>query len=1005
MFRVILHYRRMKKDYKGWGLHVWGPTLDETAWNTPLMPMGEDEYGIFWVVRMAKGAEVLNYIIHRGEEKDYWQDQQLNLIETGREVWLIESTADTPSPHFTNPEEAIYALAARGVGDIRNQAQAYWLTRDTIAWYVGYGYPYKYQLHYAPEGGILASAEGVKGGWSIPLLFAERSLSPLLVDKFPHLRHTSTFKIPQKYLELVPEMLKGQVIISMSSIEGEVFAVSALQIPGVLDDLYTYHGKLGVSFQENIPTLRLWAPTARSVLLHLYRCQSDNQMVEYPSSPIPMKWKEESGTWEIQGEPSWIGLYYLYEIFVYVRQQDKIIHTFVTDPYSISLAVNSKYSQIIDLNNPELFPQDWHTTFSNQLSKSNQPIHPADMAIYELHLRDFSAFDESVPEEKRGTYLAFTCEDSFGMKHLKRIAAAGITHIHFLPLFDFATVDEDRSTWASIDPAQLSSLPPESDRQQQLISQIVQKDGYNWGYDPFHFFAPEGSYALEPQGEKRILEFRQMISALKKINLGVIMDVVFNHTYAADLEPFSVLDRIVPGYYHRLDKDGLICTSTCCPNLATEHAMMEKLMIDAVKHWAIHYKIEGFRFDLMGHHLKSNMLNLRAALDQLTIEKDGVDGKHIYLYGEGWNFGEMAHNARGINATQWNMQGTGIGTFNDRLREAVRGGGPFGNIREQGFVTGLYIDPNEDEHRPLFSQLAKLLDLTDRIRLGLAGNLAEYEMMDHKGFWLSGAQVSDGCGYTRDPQENVVYVSAHDNETLFDCIQLKAPLNLKMDERVRMQNLAISIVALAQGVPFFHAGCELLRSKSLDRDSYNSGDWFNRLDYSYQTNNWGVGLPMRDKNETNWNLMRKLLSNSNLCPSNKHISACLYHFEEMLRIRKSSPLFRLRYAGEIMNRVKFLNTGPNQLPALIIMQLIDDIPMCLDNQYDSILVFFNAHKIPQAISLASEVTGMYSLHPIQVRSRDEIVRRSTFDEISCTFYIPARTCAVFVRKRLKKKMP
>ena len=244
----------------------------------------------------------------------------------------------------------------------------------------------------------------------------------------------------------------------------------------------------------------------------------------------------------------------------------------------------------------------------------------------------------------------------------------------------------------------------------------------------------------------------------------------------------SVLDKVVPGYYYRLDTEGNVTTSTCCQNTATENRMMEKLMIDSVVTWAREYKVDGFRFDLMGHHMLSNMQAVRAALDALTLEKDGVDGKSIYIYGEGWDFGEVANNARGVNATQLNIGGTGIGVFNDRLRDGVRGGNPFDDPRLQGFSTGLVLDPNAVEVRTPEAQEEKLLDYTNWIKIGMAGNLSAYTIVKANGEIVDGAHISYGgmpAGYTLDPQENIVYVSAHDNETLFDAIQLKASAEIR----------------------------------------------------------------------------------------------------------------------------------------------------------------------------------------------------------------------------------
>ena len=266
------------------------------------------------------------------------------------------------------------------------------------------------------------------------------------------------------------------------------------------------------------------------------------------------------------------------------------------------------------------------------------------------------------------------------------------------------------------------------------------------------------------------------------------------------------------------------------------------------------------------------MLEVRAVLDALTLKDDGVDGSSIYLYGEGWNFGEVANNARVVKATQLNMAGTGIGTFNDRLRDAVRGGSPFDDgqslLDNQGYINGLWYDSNGGLSES--AALSELLLSADQIRVGLAGNLASYEFVDRNGNVVTGAEVDyngSPAGYTADPQENIVYIAAHDNQTLFDIGQYHHPVGTSMADRVRAQNVGNAVVALAQGVSFFHAGQDMLRSKSLDRDSFNSGDWFNRLDFTNQSNNWGVGLPVAEKNASNWPIQGPLLANPVLAPT------------------------------------------------------------------------------------------------------------------------------------------
>ncbi len=695
----------------------------------------------------------------------------------------------------------------------------------------------------------------------------------------------------------------------------------------------------------------------------------------------------------MEGEPDWKSQFYLYEVEVFVRQEQKIVRNLVTDPYSFSLATNSSRSQIIDLQDAVLMPEAWDDFSKPELAA------PEDIVLYELHLRDFSAADASVPEAHRGTFLAFTHPESNGMQHLQRLADAGVTHLHLLPLFDIATINENKTEWSTPDFDELAGYAPNAEDQQAATNASRSSDGFNWGYDPYHYTVPEGSYATDPDGAARILEFRQMVMALNQVGLRVVMDVVYNHTNAAGQSERSVLDRIVPGYYYRLDQNGNVATSTCCPNTASEHAMMEKLMVDSLNTWATAYKVDGFRFDLMGHHMLSNMKQVRASLDALTLTQDGVDGPTIYLYGEGWDFGEVANNARGVNATQLNLAGSGIGSFNDRLRDAARGGSPFGGTQEQGFITGLMTDPNELDLRLAEEQRTLLLHLSDHIRIGLAGNLADYQLVNAAGELVQGAEIvynEAPAAYTLDPQEHIVYLSAHDNETLFDAIQYKAPLETSMEERVRMQNLGIDIVALSQGIPFFHAGTELLRSKSLDRDSYDSGDWFNALDWTYKSNNWGKGLPIQDKNGDKWPLMSELLGRPELAPGREAILATLTHFEEMLRIRHSSPLFRLQSAEAVMERLTFHNTGPDQIPGLIVMSLSDSGLAQLDPNYDLIVVLINADDELLTYSLADLEDTDLMLHPVLLESADPIVKRSSFGAETGTFSVPGRTTAVFV---------
>jgi pullulanase-type alpha-1,6-glucosidase len=993
---ATLHYHRPDGDYGDytsddfndfWGLHTWADAADP-GWTTPRKPARFDGFGAVFEVELIGAKTEFGYILHRGDEKDPGVDQALNVKDVGYEVWQLQG-ADPEDP---------YLLPMPPVGPVSkgnlDEERAYWVDEDTILWAAADDPGAEYRLHHAPDGCLALTDAGVSGD---SVVLGPGTASDAVKEKFPHLKDLPALKISADDLADVPTMLTGQVAVAASA-GGVRLDATGLQIPGVLDDLYATDADLGTTWSGETPTVALWAPTAKSVTLQLFDDSGDNSATEVVMD-------RDGGVWSTTGDADWAGKQYLFDVEVFVPSTGGVEHNLVTDPYSVALSTNSARSMVVDLSDQTLEPEGWDEVAKPSLAQ------PEDISVYELHVRDFSASDTSVPPEQRGTFEAFALEGTNGTDHLERLADAGLTHVHLLPAFDFATVDEDRTTWQQPDDAALGALGPDSDEQQAAVSATADMDGFNWGYDPWHYTVPEGSYSTDPEGGQRIVEFRDMVAALNADGLRVVMDVVYNHTTAAGQDPKSVLDRVVPGYYHRLDDTGAVETSTCCSNTASEHDMMGKLMVDSVVTWATQYKVDGFRFDLMGHHTKQNMLDIRAALDALTLADDGVDGEAIYLYGEGWNFGEVADDARFVQATQLNMAGTGIGTFNDRHRDAVRGGGPFDGgdslVLNQGIVNGLWYDPNEmvvDNGPSEADQKAELLLSADQVRVGLAGNLADYQFVDRTGTTVTGSQVDyngSPTGYTADPQENIVYVEAHDNQTLFDISQYKHPLSTSMADRVRAQNVGVDLTVLSQGVPFVHAGMEMLRSKSMDRDSYNSGDWFNKLDFSYQSSNWGVGLPVADKNQDNWYLIGPRLADPSLKPAQADIESGVTHLEEMLQVRSSSPLFRLPTAELVSDRLGFANTGPEQVPGLVVMTLADPArePLPggdLDPDADGLVVLFNATDDEVAYEMTAAKGADITLHPVQAESADPAVRTAAFDADTGTFTVPARTTAVFV---------
>ena len=629
-----------------------GCSGDWQPWCLRSMLQDPDGDGIFLfsTSKIPPGAYEAKVALNESWDVNYGLDG----AEGGANIPFSVSSACTEVFFIWDSNSKVLTISTENAGPSGNLnlARAHWLGEDLIGWDSAAAQgAANVWLHYAEDGDLQLSADGLVGGTAVALTLDPAGLPDAVKAKFPHLSGYAAYRLDAS--ANVAEILKARLAVSATDAEGGVLDATSMQIPGVLDDLYTYDGDLGVVWQGAIPTLRVWAPTARMVRLHRFAGATGDAL-----EVLDMSLDAENGTWSIAGEPSWKDSYYLYEVTVYAPETQSVESNMVTDPYSFSLSANSARSQIVDLDDAALRPAGW-----NGLQKPDLP-NPEDIVLYELHVRDFSWNDPTVTEANRGTFRAFTEDGTLGMSHLRNMSISGLTHVHLLPAFDIATVTERREDQVELDFDALRALAPDSEEQQAAVTAVEDQDGFNWGYDPWHYTVPEGSYSTDPDGGQRILEFREMVQSLNEVGLRVVMDVVYNHTNAAGQNAKSVLDRIVPGYYHRLSADGGVEQSSCCPNTASEHNMMEKLMVDSIITWARDYKVDGFRFDLMGHHMKRNMEKVRAALDELEEGPDGVDGEDVYVYGEGWNFGEVANGARGENAIQASMAGTGIGKQN-----------------------------------------------------------------------------------------------------------------------------------------------------------------------------------------------------------------------------------------------------------------------------------------------------------------------------------------------------
>lgn len=884
--------------------------------------------------------------------------------------------ADAATPDTGACDATAFATTLHAAPDSPTLAEAYWLDRRLLQWpgQAAARPGERFRLHHSQPGTItVPEGPGVEGAdGAIDLQAFGGQLPPAVAERFRFIDEGVVLALPGVEVVRLPALLRGQLVLTREDADGRVLAATTLQHPGALDDLYAAAFRLddlGATPTEDSTRFRLWAPTAREVSVCLHDA-GDTPATDR----IPLQRDDTTGAWstEVPGDLS--GSYYTYLVDVFVPGTG-LVRNRVTDPYSVSLSTDSARSYVADLDDPELKPTGW-----DGAPRPAPLASQTDMVIYELHVRDFSRDDATVGLANRGKYLAFTEADSDGMRHLRSLAEAGLTDVHLLPVFDLATVPEE----GCLQPA-IPDAAPDSPAQQAAVMAVADRDCFNWGYDPFHFNAPEGSFASDAaDGAVRIRELRAMVQALHSAGLRVGMDVVYNHTTASGQDPRSVLDRIVPGYYHRLDGRGAVTTSTCCDNTATEHLMMGKLMLDSAGLWARHYRIDSFRFDLMGHQP-------RAVMEQLQQRVNEAAGRHVNLIGEGWNFGEVADGARFVQASQDSLQHSGIATFSDRARDAIRGGSAGGSgeaLYTQGYVNGLHYDPNGHHD----ATREELLHAADLVRAGLAGTLAGYRMTDHTGadIPLSALDYKGmPAGYATEPGEVVNYLENHDNQTLFDVNALRLPAGTGPMDRARVQVLALALNAFSQGVAYFHAGGELMRSKSLDRNSYDSGDWFNRIDWTGSDNHFGIGLPPANDNEASWPQMAPLLADRRIKPGPQEIAFVRESFLDLLRIRASTTLFRMQTAEDVQQRLRFHNTGPDQNPLVIVGEL--DGRGYPGANFDALLYLVNVSPQAQEVRIETPPGRSWRLHPA-LRGKDGPAPYHDGGR----FRVPGRTAVVYV---------
>lgn len=567
---------------------------------------------------------------------------------------------------------------------------------------------------------------------------------------------------------------------------------------------------LGAVIINDKTQFKVWAPNSAAVFLNLYSEGEGDNLLEC----IPMQ-RHERGVWTLTVSKNLDGVFYTYT-FEYDGQRHETI-----DIYAKACGVNGDRGAVVDFQTTN--PENWDKV-KNPECKS-----PCDVIIYETNVRDFSIDKTSgVSEKNRGRFLAFTeSETSYDgtktcLAHLKSL---GITHVHLLPVFDFATIDE--------------RIP------------ITENEKYNWGYDPKNYNCLEGSYSTNPYDPKvRIREFKELVKSLHENNIGVIMDVVYNHTYESDKSSFH---KTFPFYYHRTKNNWFSNGSGCGNELASERAMVRKYILDSVEFWAREYKIDGFRFDLMGLVDIETVNLIRDKLTEINPQ--------ILMYGEGWTGGESPIPANKL-AYKWNSyQFARVGLFNDNIRDAVKGG--VFNIFDTGYVSGNF-------------------NATNSIRRCLVGSIPHSQV-----------NGSDDACFAYNPTQTINYCEAHDNNTLWDKLTVSAK-QFTLEERVKMDKLSAAITILAQGVPFIELGQDFLRSKP---KVLNGNESFGDKDDIFNGNSYNAP---DETNSIKWNQKKENLS-------------VFRYYKSLIKIRKKYPQLRLSKREDVEAQMRFFDTGDHNI--------------------------------------------------------------------------------------------
>lgn len=594
---------------------------------------------------------------------------------------------------------------------------------------------------------------------------------------------------------------------------------------------------LWIEYSPQKTTFKLWSPPAEEVVVNLYKTSDES---EKPYSTTNLK-KGKDGLWKISVNGDLQKVFYTYNVKVAGKWLGE-----TPGIYATAVGVNGKRAMVLDLSTTN--PQNWNNDKGPELKK------PTDAILYELHVRDITTHKNS-GSKFPGKFLGLvekgtTSTDGLatGIDHMKEL---GITHVHLLPSFDYRSVDESN----------------------------LKEAKFNWGYDPQNYNVPEGSYATDPfKPEVRIAEFKQMVKGFHDNGIGVILDVVYNHTGLTEGSNFNLE---VPGYYYRHKKDGSWSDASACGNeTASERAMMRRYIIESCKFWVREYHLDGFRFDLMGIHDIETMNTLSQELRKIKPD--------ILIYGEGWTAGEspLPDSLKALKANTHKLHH--IAAFSDDIRDGLKG------------------SVFEDESRGFVSGAGK----EEAIKFGIVGSIhhpqVNPKLLDYsKTFWA------------KEPWQTISYVSCHDNHTLYDKLKISCK-DVSESELQRMHKLANTVVLTSQGIPFLHAGVEMLRTKNGEHNSYNKPDEINQINWNWKTQHQDV----------------------------------FRYYQGLIALRKAHPAFSLGSAEKVNKHLEFLKVVDKNVVAFQLKNLqgIDTAK--------NIVVVLNGNKTASSVSVPD---GAYTI--------------------------------------------